>query len=256
LTGVRKSKKTLLELFKERFKNVSGLTIQRTHSQYSVELYVTKEEARLKGPFYAGNKIKFDLELTNNIKLKPSQQDLFDFIKNHGEFLRDRKVIYVEDEKKGSGKSTFIKWLRTAQRCFKFRALPQASVDRVASAVNIICKDTKLNVLAFDITREQGMDQYDQDLLAIVESIKNGYRVDVMYGRINRAIFKPPIVVIFSNKPFLNVKKYLFHDRWVVCQLTSEGLIVSDKSSIHPRAITPINFKLLKINWCYLIIIK
>ena len=79
-----------------------------------------------------------------------------------------------------------------------------------------------------------------------MESIKNGYVVDVMYGRMNEAIFKLSIVVIFSNKPFLNVKKYLSHDRWVVCQPTSEGLIVLDKSSSHPGAITPINFKLLK----------
>lgn len=155
-------------------------------------------------------------------------------------------MIYVEDEKGGSGKSTFIKWLRTAQRYFKFRALPQASVDRVASAVNIICKDTKLDVLAFDITREQGIDQYDQDLFAIVESIKNCYVIDVMYGRMNEAIFKPPIVVIFSNKPFLKVKNYLSYDIWVVCQPTSAGLIISDKDAIHPGAITPINFKLFK----------
>ena len=35
------------------------------------------------------------------MELKPWQQDLFDFMKNHEEFLRDRKVIYVEDEKGG-----------------------------------------------------------------------------------------------------------------------------------------------------------
>lgn len=88
--------------------------------------------------------------------------------------------------KKGSGKSTFIKWLRTAQRFFKFRALLQASVDRVASAVNIICKDTKLDVLAFDITREQGMHQHDQNLFIIIESIKNGYVIEVRYSRMLR----------------------------------------------------------------------
>lgn len=99
---------------------------------------MTKEKTRLKGPFYVGKKIKFDLELANSMELKPWQQDLFELMKNHEEFLRDRKVVYVGDEKGDSGKSTFIKWLRTAQRYFKFRALPQASVDRVASAVNII----------------------------------------------------------------------------------------------------------------------
>ena len=90
------------------------------------------------------------------------------------------------------------------------------------------------------------MEQYDQDLFAIVELIKNGYVVDVIYGRMNEAIFKPPIVVIFSNKPFIMVKKYLSHDRWIVGQPTSEGLIISDKGAIHPGGITPINFKLLK----------
>ncbi len=160
------------------------------------KLYVTKKETRLKGPFHAGNKIKFDLELANCIKLKPWQQDLFDFMKNNKEFLRYRKVIYIEDEKGWSRKSPFIKWLRTAERYFKFRTLPQACVDRVASAVNIICKDSKLDVLAFDITYDQGMNQYDQDLVMIVESIKTSYVVDVMYYHINEAIFKPPIVTI------------------------------------------------------------
>lgn len=36
------------------------------------------------------------------------------------------------------------------------------------------------------------------------------------------------------------------YDKWVVCQPTSEGLILSDKGAIHPGAITQIHFKLLK----------
>jgi len=99
-------------------------------------------------------------------------------------------------------------------------------------------------MLAFNITREQGMDQYDQGLFAIVESIKNGDVVDIMYGRINEAIFTPPIVVIFRNKSFLKVRKYISHDRWIVYESTAEGLIISDKDAIHPGAI--IRFKLLK----------
>lgn len=83
MTGPIKSNSAVLDLFKERFKNISGLTIRRTHSQDAVELYVTKEETRLKGPFYVGNKIKFDLELANSMELKPWQKDLFDFMKNH-----------------------------------------------------------------------------------------------------------------------------------------------------------------------------
>ena len=86
----------------------------------------------------------------------------------------------------------------------------------------------------------------DQHLFAIIESIKNGYVIDVMYGRMNEALFRPPIVIIFSNEPFLEVRKYLSYDRWVVCQPTSEGLIVLDKDAIHQGAVTLINFKLFK----------
>ena len=39
---------------------------------------MTKEETRLKEPFYAGNRIKFDLELANSMELKAWQQDLLD----------------------------------------------------------------------------------------------------------------------------------------------------------------------------------
>lgn len=32
----------------------------------------------------------------------------------------------------------------------------------------------------------------------------------------------------------------------MVCQLTKDGLIVSDKNVIHPEALTPFNFRLYK----------
>ena len=52
---------------------------------------MTKEESRLKGPFYAGKKIKFDLELANSMELKPWQQDLFAII----ESIKNGYVIVV-----------------------------------------------------------------------------------------------------------------------------------------------------------------
>jgi len=67
-----------------------------------------------------------------------------------------------------------------------------------------------------------------------------------MYGKFNEAIFDPPIVIIFSNINFSNIRNYLSYDRWVVCRPTKDGLIVSDKNAIHPEALTPVNFKLYK----------
>lgn len=255
LTGVRQSKKSVLELFKYRFKNVSGLTLSRTHSKEAAESYVTKSETRVEGPFYAGKKNKFSEEFANSIELRAWQNDLFNFLKQKEKFLRNRKVIYVEDTEGGWGKSTFVRWLRIGQKDFSFRALPISGVDRLASAVNAIIKDSTLDIVGFDLTREQGRDQTKEDLFAAIESIKNGYVIDVMYGKFNEAIFDPPILIIFSNIEFLSIRRYLSYDRWIVCKPTKDGLIVSDKNAIHPGSVTPINFKLYK-NSSYSVVTK
>ena len=246
LSGPRQSKMNVKRLFEGRFRNICGLTLSRPHQIKDALNYVTKTETRLEGPYYCGRKSVYDHELAATMVLKPWQQDLMDFLILEERMLRDRKVIYVEDINGGSGKSTFIKWLRTAQTRFSFRALPISAVDRLASAINLITKEYKLDIVAFNVTREQGKDQSDLDLYAAVEQIKDGYVVDVMYGKFNEALFNPPIVIIFSNKAFTDVRKYLSYDRWVVCIPSSEGLIVSDKDAIHPGAVTPSRFKLLK----------
>ena len=246
LDGPRQSKMAVLRMFEERFKNVHGLTPSRPHCISDALNYVSKEETRVEGPFHSGKKNMFNDKFANSTKLNLWQQDLMSFMENNESMLRDRKVIYVEDVVGGSGKSTFIKWLRTAQTKFVFRALPISAVDRVASAMNLITKSCKLDIIAFDVTREQGKDQSDFDLYAAVEQIKNGYIVDVMYGKFNESVFDPPIVIIFSNKPFLNVRQYLSFDRWIVCQPSDDGLIISDEGAIHPGAVTPAKFKLLK----------
>jgi len=246
LEGPRSSKKSVLRLFEERFKNVSGLTLSRPHCMSDAVNYVTKTETRVEGPFYAGKRNMFNAKFAESTKLRLWQQDLMDLMVNNEAILRDRKVIYVEDFKGGSGKSTFIKWLRTAQTKFVFRALPISAVDRVASAINIITKSCKIDIIGFDVTRQLGKEQSDVDLYAAVEQIKNGYVVDLMYGRFNEAVFDPPIVIIFSNKEFMLVAPYLSIDRWIVCHPSDEGLLVSDEGNVHPGSLGLRTFKLLK----------
>lgn len=76
-----------------------------------------------------------------------------------------------------------------------------SSVDRLISAVNIINKTHKVDVYTIDLTRTQGA--YN-DLFSTIEQIKNGYVVDVIYGKYNEAIFKPPMVIIFTNNKLNN----------------------------------------------------
>ena len=80
-----------MNLFEENFGNVSGLTLSKVHDKKAAMKYASKLDTRIKGPFHVGRKEKFD-EKYAAMTLRPWQQDLFDLMKNHEEFLRDRKV--------------------------------------------------------------------------------------------------------------------------------------------------------------------
>lgn len=86
-SGSRQSKKTVLSLFHELFKEISGLTLSKTYSKDAAEAYVTKIETRVEGPFYTGKKNKFNEEFANSMILKPWKDDLFNFLK---EKLKDK----------------------------------------------------------------------------------------------------------------------------------------------------------------------
>ena len=111
------SKISLLKLFEDYFKNVSGLTLQKAHDKDAVFKYVTKSETRVEGPFYCGKKEKFDVKMSM-ISLLDWQLDLYNYLKSklNDKNFRGRKVIWLEDFKGNTGKSTLLKWLRIGQK--------------------------------------------------------------------------------------------------------------------------------------------
>jgi hypothetical protein len=215
------SGKKLRDIFRERFKNVDGLTTTPVCSRVGADNYCTKEETRVSGPYYVGKNQNYD-EIMANTKLKNWQQQLYNLLLSDELIsLKDRKVVWVHDQKGNTGKSWFQKWLRMGQRKLVVRSLPVASVDRLSSAVNIITRKLEVDVFTIDLTRTQGEDQSYKDLFSMVEMIKNGAVVDVMYGKYNEAYFKPPAIVIFSNVSVYDYLKYLSNDRWEVYEITS-----------------------------------
>ena len=54
--GTNVSKKQLLNLFEENFKNISGVTLSKIYNKKAAMKYAYKEETRVKGPFYVGKK--------------------------------------------------------------------------------------------------------------------------------------------------------------------------------------------------------
>jgi peptidyl-tRNA hydrolase len=205
------------------FKNVAGLTLSPVYDSLAIKSYVTKDEGRVKGPFYGGKKEMFDKQMAKS-NLRKWQKQLFEILTGEQqEMLKDRKVIWVQDSCGNTGKSWFQKWLRIGQKKMTVRSLPVSSVDRLISAVNIINKTHKVDAFTIDLTRTQGEDQSYKDLFSTIEQIKNGYVIDVMYGKYNEAIFKPPMVLIFTNNKHEEFAHYLSYDRWEVYTISPDG---------------------------------
>lgn len=242
ITGSRLSKKQLLQRFEEVFGNVAGLTLTKARSMKDLVRYSTKEDTRVEGPFYLGKKEKFSEEFSDS-SLNEWQQSLFDFIiKNQdNKILRDRKIVWVQDLVGNTGKSFFQKWLRIGQKQLVARKLPVSSVDRLISAVTKLSEQTKVDVYMINLTKTRGSDQSYDDLFATLEQIKDGFLVDVLYGKYVESIFDPPIVLVFTNESLANYTDKLTSDRWLGFQITNDKCIeYLDRT---PEGVTPIKLK-------------
>lgn len=64
--------------------------------------YVSKKDTRVKGPFYAGKKEKFD-EKYASMTLRQWQKELYDFILTNKDnsIIRELKIIWIENNKGG-----------------------------------------------------------------------------------------------------------------------------------------------------------
>lgn len=231
LRGTRKNKKHILDIFRSNFDNVGGLSLRIAHSREAVFEYCSKKETRVGGTVYAGQMENYDMELSD-MKLRPWQQSLYDFIlsSKDNEEIRSRKILWIEDSCGNTGKSAFVKYLVAGQRELKAHKLPVSSVDRLNSAVTKIVKQEKVDLFIIDLTRSKGKEQSYGDLFAALEDIKNGHVVDVMYGNYVESIFRPPLVVVFTNLSLTEYEHSLSKDRWI--QLVLDKYCSDGKSHV------------------------
>lgn len=226
ISGPRISKKQLLLKFEEEFTNVAGLTLTKARSMDDLVKYSSKDDTRVQGPFFIGKKEKFDEEYSHS-ELNLWQKDLYDFLINnkYDRKLRDRKIVWVQDLIGNTGKSFFQKWLRIGQKELVARKLPVSSVDRLVSAVTKVTEQVQVDVFMVNLTKTQGSDQSLDDLFAILEQIKDGFLVDVLYGKYVESIFDPPIILVFTNESLANYTSKLTNDRWLGLHITNDKQI-------------------------------
>jgi hypothetical protein len=226
LDGARSSKRAVIELFKGTFKNVKGLTITPVYDKFAIQDYVTKPKGRVKGPFYAGNMELFEMNSSKS-KLRKWQSDLYKILTSEKlDELKNRKVIWVQDISGNTGKSWFQKWLRVGQKNLTARSLPVSAVDRLLAAVCQINRKEKVDIFNIDLSRTRGEGESYSNLFAAIEQIKNGFVIDLMYGKYHESYFDPPVVMIFTNQNIEKFKHYLSEDRWKVFTINAEGKLI------------------------------
>lgn len=134
-------------------------------------------------------------------------EELFDSIPHSLKTADDRTIVWVTDQQGCSGKSKLVKYMcshndNTAKLGF-------GTANQLRSAV-VTVGPKKLYII--DIPRTLGEDDSVNDILSVIEDIKNGFVVSSFYGTYTKLIFTPPHIVIFSNSR-CPVNK-LSGDRW------------------------------------------
>ena len=148
----------------------------------------------------------------------PWQQDLYNLVFNKDGSFRDphpRHIISLVDIKGCSGKSTWFKyWYFKHPEDIGRMGYGSASQLR-AGAVNL----GKKKLYIVDLARSKSVNDREEDLLSVLEDIKNGLVSNAMYGSGKTLMMEPPHIIVCSNY----VLKYnlLSEDRWQVFEITS-----------------------------------
>ena len=171
----------MLEIFEKEFET-TNLTLE-PEILYDSTKYCTKDETRKAGPFYVGTDSYRQKMTPMTIKLRRWQTELLQEIKIiENDNARDRKVFWIEDSNGGAGKSTFSKFLSFGQKDWQVKKLPIDSPNRIRMAVCKLLQKEDVDMFTFDFTRTMGEETSMNDLFQVVEELKNGHVVSVLYG--------------------------------------------------------------------------
>lgn len=223
LKGPRTGKKQLLKLFSQ-LGDIVNLTFQ-PEKLYDSTRYCTKESTRVEGPWFVGTDHYRTKNTSMAMTLLKWQEKLLNRLRGPlGETYRDRKVLWIQDPKGGSGKSTFLRYLCLNKDHLKVKKLPLDKPDRLRMMICKIIQKEDVDAFVFDFTRTLDEETSIKSLFQIVEEIKNAHVVSAMYGNPMEVIFSKPHVIIFTNEDISNYYHYLSLDRWKVFEIQKRDL--------------------------------
>lgn len=232
LKGSRTGKKQLLKLFSE-LACVRNLTFEPERSKDSTR-YCSKIQTRLDGPWFVGTPQYRRKNTPINISLREWQEQFLNELNSPlGETFRDRKVIWIQDERGSAGKSTFLKYLCSEKEGLNFKKLPLDRPDRIRMMVCKITQKEDVDAFCFDFTRTLDENTSIRSMFQVLEEIKNGHIVSAMFGTPMEAIIPNPFVIIFTNEDISKYYHYLSKDRWQVYAIIENELLAVTKFEPH-----------------------
>lgn len=160
----------------------------------------------------------WQIHLYNRLFEKPFDRNKIDS-RNKIKPGEERFILCYIDKVGNNGKSILSKWLLW-NRSDEIAVIDQGSAQQIKSSV--VNKGAR-KAYIIDLTRQRGQAYSEDDLLCVLESIKNGLVQRQMFGDGNTLIMDPPHLIVFTNEPFEYNK--LSRDRWKVWNIKNKKAI-------------------------------
>lgn len=207
----KKRAKALAVLWNDDF---LGINIQAASSngKDALQSYAMKEDTRVAGP-WADKRIYMGADLWTEAQQPIWQKQVMTKLNlDPG----DRKMMWLYDPVGNNGKTKFAKTL-----CFRHDAVGLA-YGHSTDVLNLVSKMPGKRIYVWNLTRAKPANLSELDLYSAMESVKDGFFINLKYETA-QVLMDPPHVVVMANH--LPQRQHISADRWDLFKVTAAGLV-------------------------------
>lgn len=193
---------------------MSGINIQHasTTGIETLKGYCMKETSRVAGP-WADKKIYMGRDLWSLERMPPWQRELLDLLMVPP---GDRTMYWIYDPIGNNGKTKFLKTL-----VFKHDAVG-LGYGNSTDVLNLVSKFVGKSIYCWNLTRAKPANLSELDLYSAMESVKDGFFINLKYET-SQVLMDPPHACVLANH--LPKFQHISADRWVIYQIIDSRLV-------------------------------
>lgn len=193
---------------------MSGINIQHasTNGIDVLKSYCMKSLSRVEGP-WADKKIYLGKDLWPLERMPIWQRELLDKLSVPP---NDRTMYWIFDPKGNNGKTKFLKTL-----VYRHDAVGLGYGNSV-DVLNLVSKFPGKSTYCWNLTRAKPANLSELDLYSAMESVKDGFFINLKYET-TQVLMDPPHVVVLANH--LPKFHHISPDRWEVYHIVESRLV-------------------------------